>query len=177
MASPYLVIAFVVGGIAIAILAAASVDGSVCGNKINTPLHLADPLPSSPSPLLLVATGICSAPKSSPAATPNQQSINSMHPSSVGNLQIWCRFDSFTILWDPGVSFFYLRRQLQQHPSLAGVRCPCKLTSPSFNRRFAPSVHPGVRVSDAPATLSTPALTSLLLPLVEEGLRCNLVLF
>jgi hypothetical protein len=43
MASPYLVIAFVVGGIAIAILAAASVDGSVCGNKINTPLHLADP--------------------------------------------------------------------------------------------------------------------------------------
>jgi hypothetical protein len=76
-----------------------------------------------------------------------------MHPSSVGNLQIWCRFDSFAILWDPRVSFFYLRRQLQHHPSLAGVRCPCKLTSPGFNRRFARSVHPGVRVSDAPATL------------------------
>jgi hypothetical protein len=155
MASPYLVVAFVVGGIAVAILAAASVDGSVCGNKINTPLHLADPpsfIPAAAPPRRHWDM-LRFDPKSSPATTPNQQPINSMHPSSVENLQIWCRFDSFAILWDPGVSFFYLRRQVQQHPSLAGVRCPCKLTSPSFNRRFARSVHPGVHVSDTPATL------------------------
>jgi hypothetical protein len=92
-------------------------------------------------------------PKSTPNATPNQQPINSMHPSSTGILQIWCRFSSFAIPWDPGVSFFYLRRLLQQHLTTAGVCCPCKLASPIFNRRFVRSVHPGVRISNAPATL------------------------
>jgi hypothetical protein len=61
MASPYLVISFIIGGVTFAILVVASIDASVCSNKINTPLHLADPLPSSPLLLHLTAAGICFA--------------------------------------------------------------------------------------------------------------------
>jgi hypothetical protein len=77
MAPPSLAIAFVVGGVAAAILAVVSVHTQVCGNKINILLHLADP----PSSITAAAPTRChwdllhldSLPPSPPAAPPNQQ--------------------------------------------------------------------------------------------------------
>jgi hypothetical protein len=54
-----------------------------------------------------------------------------MHPSSAGILQIWCRFSSFAIPWDPDVSFFYLRRLLQQHLSTAMCAAPASSQVPT----------------------------------------------
>jgi hypothetical protein len=87
MASPYLVVAFAVGGVAVAILVTASVDGSICGDKVNTPLHLADP----PSFVLAAVPPrhrwdlLRFDPKSPHVVTPNRQPINSMLPSPAGN--------------------------------------------------------------------------------------------
>jgi hypothetical protein len=49
--------------------------------------------------------------------------------------------------------FFKLQRRLQEHPSVVGVLLLRWLNRPTFNQRFARSVHPGACVRDAPAAL------------------------
>jgi hypothetical protein len=88
------------------------------------------------------------------ASSPPQQPLVLVPSSTAMRLPSWCWFDSSASPWDPGSSlFFYLQRRLPLHPSVAGVLLLQRLVWPAFNRRFARSIHPGVCVLGAPATL------------------------
>ena len=99
--------------------------------------HYRDPFFSAPQLSLHVSTSFLKPPVLSLPALARQ-------------LLLWRWFDSSASTWDPGLSLFYLRRRLQQHPSVAGMNLLRWLYRPTLNRRYARSVHPGASVFDAP---------------------------